>query len=95
MRGSLVVAVLIGIFVLVPIFCDGLCVSGDCIEWNGRKSVRGSQTVSPRLTSTYQLTCTGIGSATARVTIEVRTIRWREIIPRLFPFLNLVVGMAK
>jgi hypothetical protein len=26
---------------------------------------------------------------------EVRTIRWREVIPRLFPFLNRVLGMRE
>jgi hypothetical protein len=78
-------------------YCNGVCVSGDCSEWNGiGKPANGSQVVSPGSTATYELTCIGGGgSATARVTVEVRTIRWREVIPRLFPFLNRVLGMVK
>jgi hypothetical protein len=85
--------------------CSGSCISGDCNEWVNTsppgytppsKPTSGSQPVSPATTATYQLSCIGSGgSATAQVTITVRFLRWREIIPRLFPFLNRLLGLAQ
>ena len=78
-------------------FCNGACVSGDCNEWTDTgKPANGSQSVTPGSTATYELTCIGTGgSDTERTTIGVRTVRWREVIPRLFPFLNRVLGMGE
>jgi hypothetical protein len=70
-------------------WCFASCISGDCADWSGTKSTSGTQQVRPVVTSTYRLTCTGAGgSSYADLTLVVKTIKWKEIIPRLLPFLR-------
>ena len=60
------------------------------------KSLSGSQQVTPGQTSTYRMHCLGQGGSVQQdITISVQTIRWREVIPRLFPFLKQVLGMGE
>jgi hypothetical protein len=83
------------------ISCIGNCRGGDCREWDDRpplgttKDLNGRQTVTPRITSTYNLTCWNQeGFSTSRdVTVVVQQIRWREVIPRpLMQFIDEVLA---
>jgi len=68
--------------------------TGDTAEWNGPKATSGSQVVTPAQTSTYKLTCLSVwGPIEREVTITVRAFQWREIIPRLFPFLTKLFSL--
>lgn len=84
--------------------CLGDCISGDCEEWDStppglgtNKPTSGNQSVSPQVTSGYRLTCfsAGGGSAQRDVTVTVGFLKWREIIPRLFQFLQPIFSSSQ
>jgi hypothetical protein len=82
--------------------CTGGCVRGDCAEWDPTRRgetlkahPEGSETVTPRITSTYNLTCWNQEgfSDSEDLTVVVQQIRWREVIPRpLMQFIDDVLA---
>lgn len=87
--------------------CLGYCVAGDCWEWDNTfpgqydgigetKPTSGTETVSPQRTSTYGLRCFRDSASTYQeVIVSVARLKWREIIPRLFPFLQPIFGTSQ